>query len=166
MKPSKSKTTKTQETYLKQTAIYLIIALAIISISLLYYFESKIASNPNNDTLPDKETKISPNTATRIIDGDTFELASGETVRLLCVDTPEKGKAGSEEATDFLFSLIYNKEVVLEKDQTDKDAYGRILRYVYVNDVFVNKQIVQYGFGDVFPYGNDTTRCNEISGIE
>jgi len=101
-----------------------------------------------------------------VIDGDTFRLDSGEVVRLICVDTPEKGKAGYEEAKTFLEGLLLNNEIRLESDVDDKDSYGRLLRYVYVTgvngEVFVNKEIVSGGFGSVFRYGNDTARCGEI----
>ncbi|MDO8460605.1 MAG: thermonuclease family protein [Nanoarchaeota archaeon] len=105
-------------------------------------------------------------TVKRVIDGDTFELYNGGIVRLICVDTPEKGKKGYEEAKEFLESLILYKEVVLEKDISEIDNYGRLLRYVYLNDsgrvVFVNKEIVQQRYGGAFAYGNDTSKCKEI----
>jgi len=106
------------------------------------------------------------NKVLRVIDGDTFELEGGEKVRLICIDTPENGEVGYEEAKQFLAGLIENKTVVLEKDVSDKDVYGRLLRYVYVNnfeeEVFVNREIVSKGFGEVWPYGNDTAKCDEI----
>jgi len=102
----------------------------------------------------------------RVIDGDTFELEGGETVRLICIDAPEKNDKGGEEATQYLQSLILNKIVRLEKDVSEKDAYGRLLRYVYVQEngeeIFVNKELVEKGYAEVFKYGNDTKRCDEI----
>ena len=87
-------------------------------------------------------------------------------MRLICVDAPEKGGKGYEEAKEFLESLVLNKEVRLEKDISDRDEYGRLLRYVYVSgegeEIFVNKEIVQQGYGSVFRYGDDTKRCGEI----
>lgn len=87
-------------------------------------------------------------------------------LRLICVDTPEEGKEGFEDAKLFLESLIFNKEVRLESDIDDKDVYGRSLRYVYVsmngNEVFVNKELVKYSLANIFRYGNNTKRCDEI----
>ena len=84
-------------------------------------------------------------------------------MRLLCVDAPEKGKKGADEATSFLFDMILNKEVRLEKDKTDMDAYGRLLRYVYVNisgvELFVNQQMVQEGYAKVFRYQENPDDC-------
>jgi len=111
---------------------------------------------------------LSNNTVIRVIDGDTFEIYSGDKVRLICVDTPEKGEGGYEEATEYLESLILDKEVRMEKDVSETDKYGRLLRYVYVNvtggEVFVNREIVQEGYGEVFEYGEDVELCGEIGG--
>ena len=41
-------------------------------------------------------------TVTRVIDGDTIELSNGETVRFVCINTPEKGQPGFQEAKEFL----------------------------------------------------------------
>ena len=110
----------------------------------------------------------------RVIDGDTFVLASGEQVRLICIDAPELSDNGGENSKEYLESLILNKNVRLEGDIDDKDAYGRLLRYVYVNvsndfmplqdkEFFVNKDLVENGFAEVWVYGNDTKRCDEIN---
>jgi hypothetical protein len=98
----------------------------------------------------------------RVIDGDTLQLQNEDIVRLICIDTPEKGEPGADEATQYLESLVLNKIVRLEKDVSEKDKYDRLLRYVYVDDVFVNKQLVKEGHAEVFRYGEDTKRCGEI----
>lgn len=105
---------------------------------------------------------------TRVVDGDTFELIDGRKVRLICVNTPEKGESGYKNATEYLRLLVEGKEVSLEKDVSETDRYGRLLRYVYVesNDmdeqIFVNKEIVSKGYAKIFRYGRDTKRCGEI----
>jgi micrococcal nuclease len=101
-----------------------------------------------------------------IIDGDTFRMSDSETIRLICVDAPEKGKEGYEDAKNFLSHLVLYNQVRLEKDVSETDEYGRLLRYVYVNfsgrEIFVNQELVKEGYADLFPYGNDTRRCSEI----
>ena len=90
-----------------------------------------------------------------IIDGDTFEMSDGEIVRLLCVDTPEEGEKGFDEADSFLGSLVLHEIVRLEAGELsdDVDKYNRSLRWVYVNvsdeEIFVNKEVIRLGFGDV-----------------
>ncbi len=117
---------------------------------------------------PPQDAKSDNLIVSRVIDGDTFTLSNNQTVRLICVDTPEKGKTGYQEAKDYLSGMILDKEVRLEKDVSETDEYGRLLRYVYVNisgvEFFVNQQIVQEGYGSLFVYENDTERCDEISG--
>jgi micrococcal nuclease len=117
-----------------------------------------------------KQKPIIPgNTVTKIIDGDTFELASGEKIRLICIDAPEINKKGYEEAKQFLSDLILNKQVRLENDINNADKYERLLRYVYINnsksnnnEIFVNKELVKQGYATLFPYENNTKRCDEI----
>jgi len=138
-----------------------IVLISIIILTILLSIAINLISKSEQE-----QTPISDNLVVKVIDGDTFQIASGETVRLTCVDTPETGTEGADDATNFLFSLIYNQEVRLESDKDDKDAYGRLLRYVYVNyngeEIFVNKEIISQGYGTLFPYGNNTARCEEI----
>jgi micrococcal nuclease len=89
---------------------------------------------------------------TNIIDGDTFQYYDANSysfviVRLLCVDTPEKNEPGYEEAKEFLESLILYKQITLNSSITNKDDYNRLLRYVYIEDLFINKEIIDEGYG-------------------
>jgi hypothetical protein len=109
------------------------------------------------------------NYVSEIIDGDTFEMNTGQTIRALCVDAPEQGQENYDEAKEFLEHLILHKNIRLESSDTsdNKDKYGRLLRFVYVNisdkEIFVNKEIVRLEYGKVFNYGN-ITNCQEILG--
>jgi len=71
--------------------------------------------------------------ATEILDGDTFVIKNGMTVRLLGIDAPNRGEEKYEEAKNYLDSLIINKQLVLEYDQYQDDKFGRILAYVWIN---------------------------------
>ena len=66
----------------------------------------------------------------RIIDGDTIEIENKTSVRLLGINTPEKGEKYYLEAKGFLEDLILNKTIELEAGREDKDKYQRALRYV------------------------------------
>ncbi len=87
---------------------------------------------------------------TRVIDGDTIELNTGEKVRLLEINSAESGQPCYQEAKDSLGQLVLNKEVTLEKDVEDKDRYDRLLRYIYVGDTFVNLALVREGLATVW----------------
>ncbi len=95
--------------------------------------------------------------AMRVIDGDTIEISGGEKVRLIGIDTPEKGQHFYGEAKERLAELIGGKEIVLEKDTTDRDKYGRLLRYIYVNgSELVNLRMVEEGLASVLIYPPDS----------
>lgn len=67
----------------------------------------------------------------------------------------------------FLTDILLYKEVKLVKDVTDRDKYGRLLRYIYLEDgTFVNEQIVRVGYGVAYPYGQDTSLCPLIENAE
>jgi endonuclease YncB( thermonuclease family) len=103
---------------------------------------------------------------TRVIDGDTIEIETEERVRLICIDTPERGEEGYIEASNYLQGLILNKEVKLVKDKSETDRYGRLVRYIYVGDLFVNEKMVAEGFALAYPYNPDTTLCPQIERAE
>lgn len=93
---------------------------------------------------------------TRVIDGDTFEIAGGEHVRLIGVNTPEihhptKGiEPYGKEAAAFTKKLLEGKYVRLEKDVQERDRYGRLLAYVYLVDgTFVNAELLRQGYAQV-----------------
>ncbi|MEM5801854.1 MAG: thermonuclease family protein [Candidatus Aenigmatarchaeota archaeon] len=85
----------------------------------------------------------------KIIDGDTFKLSDGREIRLLGIDAPEQGQFYYDEAKNFLESLILGSKVVLEQDVTNRDKFGRYLRYVFVENNFVNLELVKKGYARV-----------------
>lgn len=108
----------------------------------------------------------------KVIDGDTFKLSNGEKVRLLGIDTPEKyqsnklesdsKKSGRDKktlqklgelASDYVKGFAEGKRVYLETEPNheDRDKYGRLLRYVYLEDgTMVNKKIISDGYAYVY----------------
>ena len=53
-------------------------------------------------------------------------------------------------------SLVGGRRVRLERDVTDRDRYGRLLRYVFVDDIFVNARLVRLGLAKARAYPPDT----------
>jgi endonuclease YncB( thermonuclease family) len=86
---------------------------------------------------------------TAVTDGDTIRvlaLPDGEkAVRLIGIDAPETGECMAAEAAARLEVLILNEQVRLELDASDRDQYGRLLRYVYLGSVLVNEVLVREG---------------------
>ena len=73
----------------------------------------------------------------RVIDGDTFETAAGERIRLANVYAPEKGTTGAAAATNRLRNLIDGKQVEIDVQAYGK--YGRIIAKVKAGGSNVNK---------------------------
>jgi micrococcal nuclease len=99
---------------------------------------------------------------THIVDGDTFDISTGERVRMIGIDTPERGKYFYKEATNRLDELIGNKKVILIKDVSETDKYGRILRHVYIDDVWINKQMIEEGFARFVTFPPDVMHVEEF----
>ena len=103
------------------------------------------------------------NRVTRVVDGDTIVVdinGVSEKVRLIGVDTPETidprklVQCFGKEASAFNKSLLLNASIRLEADslQYDRDKYGRLLRYVYVEGEMVNEFLVTWGFAKAENY--------------
>ncbi len=98
------------------------------------------------------EPKMQEVYISHVIDGDTIETENGVRIRLLGINTPEKGQFCYEEARRFLQDLVENKSVSIEWKKTDK--YGRILGYVFLNGM-INKKILENGFANIYYYEKD-----------
>jgi micrococcal nuclease len=88
----------------------------------------------------------------KVIDGETFQLDTGEMVRYIGVEAPalNSKEGGSEffarEAAKYNKRLVLLKKVRLEYDAEKKDARGRLLAYVFVKNVFINGELVRLGY--------------------
>jgi micrococcal nuclease len=120
------------------------VALSLIVLSLGACFPASLST----DTI----------SVTRIVDGDTIVISSGDKVRYIGIDTPELSppEAFAEEATRINRELVLGKTVRLEKDVSETDRYGRLLRYVWVDDTMVNLEMVKKGLAEAKAYPPDT----------
>jgi micrococcal nuclease len=103
-------------------------------------------------------------TINHFVDGDTIAVNMNgvkETVRFIGVDTPETHKPNTPvqcygpAAAAYTKATIGNGSVRLASDplNTDRDRYGRLLRYVYLQDGrLLNKLLIQNGYGFYYPY--------------
>lgn len=100
---------------------------------------------------------IFPKTATvaRAIDGDTVELETGQTVRLIGTQAPERGQPLHGESQKYLESLVAGKKVGLEYETVDNmDKYGRLVAYVYLpgSRILVNVKMLESGLAKFLFY--------------
>jgi micrococcal nuclease len=91
----------------------------------------------------------------RIIDGDTVEVDIGGMafeVRYIGIDSPEAADPLGPEATEANRQLVEYKTVRLVEDTAEVDDFGRLLRYVYVGDLFVNAELTRLGYARAVSY--------------
>ena len=103
-----------------------------------------------------------------VIDGDTFVAdVDGEQaqVRLIGIDTPEAGECWADEATNMLRGLL-GQRVELAIDQSDRDQYGRLLRYVVAGGTDVNAEMVRLGGAIARPFPPDTSREQDLEAAQ
>ena len=112
-----------------------------------------------------------PDTArvTRVIDGDTITIAGGYRVRYIGIDTPEvypRVEAFGIEAWQANRELVEGKVVRLERDVTETDRYGRLLRYVWVDNILVEAELVRMGLARAKAYPPDTKYQDYLEQME
>jgi len=103
-----------------------------------------------------------------VVDGDTIRVDRGfgsEPVRYIGIDTPERDRSGAADddagllATVANAELVEGREVVLERDVSETDRYGRLLRHVWLRDgeswTLVSLALVEGGFARAVSYPPD-----------
>lgn len=98
---------------------------------------------------------------TKVVDGDTIQIEGGKTVRYIGIDTPETVdprttvQCYGKEASNRNKQIVEGATIGLEKDVSETDKYGRLLRYVYKDDAMVNLTLVQEGYAYSSSYPPD-----------
>lgn len=97
----------------------------------------------------------------RVIDGDTIELSDKRKVRYIGINSPEmtdtraEVKCLAQKAKEADQKLVEGKEVELEKDVSETDKYGRLLRYVWIDGQMINEELMKKGWTEVDTYPPD-----------
>ena len=122
--------------------------------------EADILVAPGAQCIP-KGTERTQARVTRVIDGDTIEVAIGNDVykvRYIGIDSPEATtrieRLGAE-ASAANKQLVGSQVVTLVKDASETDPYGRLLRYVFVDHVFINYELVRQGYASAATFPPD-----------
>jgi endonuclease YncB( thermonuclease family) len=99
-------------------------------------------------------------TVTRVFDGNTIAVSLNGAyyrVRYIGIEVPDRNQACAPDALAANLGLVAGRQVTLVPGPTEYDAMGRLMRYVYVGDTFVNAKMVSEGFGRVLENPSDTT---------
>jgi len=100
----------------------------------------------------------------RVVDGDTINVEINgkvESVRYIGIDTPETVdprkpvQCFGVEASKKNKELVEGKMVRLETDITDRDKYNRLLRYIWLDDILINQELVEQGYAKSYSYPPD-----------
>ena len=112
----------------------------------------------------------------RITDGDTIKVDINGVeydVRYIGINTPEIAHSAGQtdepcgrDATEANRRLVEGQPVRLERDVSETDRYGRLLRYVYVGDTFVNAELVRQGWAESASYPPDTREFANFRALE
>ncbi len=157
----------------------LLVGLVFLLASSLSACETAPSSVPPTQPPPTNESSAQDQPATalveakvvRVIDGDTIEVDIGGKlykVRYIGTDTPETVHPSKpvecfgKEASNKNRELVEGKIVRLEKDVSEMDRYGRLLRYVWVGGIFVNDSLVRQGYAYAYTYPPDVKYAEQF----
>jgi micrococcal nuclease len=134
-----------------------------------------VVTTPAEVVAGEEVTRTGPYAVVTVVDGDTIDvLVAGKPtrVRYIGINTPETvhPTRGAEcfgtEASAKNKALVAGQWVELEKDVSETDKYGRLLRYVYVNNVMVNEALVAEGYANVSTYPPDVRHTERFRAAE
>jgi endonuclease YncB( thermonuclease family) len=85
-----------------------------------------------------------------VVDGDTIDVEGVGRIRLVGVNTPERGEPGYQSATDFVKSMVEGKVVGVDiDDYKHYDKYDRTLAVVYIDGLNLNQELLKRGYAEV-----------------
>lgn len=111
----------------------------------------------------------------RVLDGDTIEMlldGNSYLIRYNLIDAPETihpvkpAEPFGKEAYEANREMVEGKRVRLEKDTRERDVYGRLLRYVYVDGVMVNEELLRRGLSRVAVFPPDVKYLSHFLKVE
>jgi len=144
---------------IKTPLVALIILIALAALSQSPEIFSATAEVTDTSASIDQETSYP---VVRVVDGDTLIIdinGTEEKVRLIGIDTPESVHPDENRNTEFgEIASAYTKDrlegenVSLELDVEERDQYGRLLAYVYLDGEMFNLNLVREGYAVVATY--------------
>ena len=124
------------------------------------------SSTSTDSEIPDGDVA----TVVNVIDGDTIDVELNGIeyrVRYVGVDTPERDEPYYREATGFNRDLVANETIILVQDVSETDRFGRLLRYVYLEDgTFVNAELIAGGFARTVTFPPDVAQTDYFQDLQ
>jgi endonuclease YncB( thermonuclease family) len=137
----------------KPFALIFLVAMVAVGVGLQRLgFVSPSQKQPTSETAASGNLGTAPCNLIHVVDGDTITAryrGKKESIRLLRINTPERGREGYREARDALRDLVEGTELTLEFEnphRIERDRYGRILAYVIADGINANVEIVRQGW--------------------
>jgi endonuclease YncB( thermonuclease family) len=98
-------------------------------------------------SIPTSPTTSETGTVTYVVDGDTVDVEGVGRIRVIGIDTPERGACGYESATQAMSVLVLGRQVSLVPGAADDaDRYGRLLRYLDVGPQDAGLSLISDGW--------------------
>jgi len=134
--------------------LLIVMLLGLVGCNLI---PSNLSATTTGETIEGQRALV-----TYVIDGDTIDvLIDGEEyrVRYIGINTPEREEACYQDATNANAAFVRGQTVTLVRDVSETDRYGRLLRYVYVGNTFVNAELIRQGYAEKVEYPPDTANA-------
>lgn len=151
-----------------------LLSILIIIAALCYFvpqYWQQITQNQLAEALPSGSYRV-----VRVVDGDTIVISyqgKEEKVRLIGVDTPESVHSDASKntpygkiASDYTKAQLTGKTIQLEFDVQERDKYGRLLAYVYVDGKMYNKTLLEEGHAKVATFPPNVKYVEEFQQLE
>ncbi len=122
----------------------------------------EINSNPQNLSISQTPPRREKAKVSSVIDGDTIRLSDKRHIRYIGINTPEIGgnkildECYANESKNINIQLVSGQEIEMEKDISEVDKYGRYLRYVWIDNVFINEFMARQGYARLETIPPDT----------
>lgn len=110
-------------------------------------------------------------TVTHVVDGDTIEVrfpdGRRDRVRYIGIDAWETwDRRRGDHGTNANRALVEGKQVSMAKDVSDRDRFGRLLRYVYLGDIFVNARLIAEGHARAKDFPPDSAQAAYLARLQ
>lgn len=141
-------------------AIAMLAAIVVLTVAITLRVQSGGSDTSAPGEAGSSEQDAPTVRVTRVVDGDTVDVCCPQArVRLLGIDTPERGEWLFQEATAMTARLTSGQAVRMERCEEEEDQYGRLLRHLFVGERHVNRELVAAGLARAYIFSLRLNPC-------